>query len=734
MLETLLGGRYRIVETLGAGGFGQTYLAEDAQQPTEFRCVIKQFKPINRDREFLEVARRLFDQEVEILKKLGQHDQIPQFLDFFEENQEFYLVQEFVEGRSLVDELAQSRLTEAQVLRLLQDVLEVLEFVHRHRVIHRDVKPGNLIRRDRDQKFVLIDFGAVKEIHTQLAHRSGETNITVGIGTQGYTPSEQLAGKPRFCSDLYALAMTAIQALTGRQPSQLPEDLETSEVLWQPYAALSPGLELILSRMVRYHFSQRYQSASEVMQALQLLSRLPSDQTELPPSQVSPLAQDAAQDAAQDVQPQSKVQAKLEVWRRSLRQRLRSGAIAALAVSSLVLGVRQLGGLESLELAAYDQMVRSRPGLEADPRLLVVAITEADLQALQRPTPSDQDVAQVIAKLRQAQPRVIGLDLHRDLPQEPGQAELLAQLQSAEVVSIMKLGSTAETQIPPPPNLPAEQVGFSDLPIDPDGVVRRSLMFASTEEEVFYSFSLQVALKYLEAEGVLPQNATHPPDAMQLANTVFLPISETSGGYQQADAAGYQIFLNYRNSDQVAQQVTFTEVMQGQVDPDWVRDRIVLIGTTAPSAKDLFYTPYSAAKATNHQMSGVVIHAQMVSQLLSAVLDERPLFWFWSDGGEGLWIVGWAIAGGMAATLLRHPVVLVLGAATGVGLLLGCSFLLFLQQGWVPVVAPAIALLGTGAAVVTYRSYRVQRQQQAISRYLLPNPTDQTTSTNDFWE
>ncbi len=270
MLETLLNGRYRLIQILGSGGFGQTYIAEDTQQIGSPKCVVKQFKPARQDKDFLHIARRLFSSEVETLRKLGSHDQIPSLLNNFEEGQEFYLVQEYVEGQPLSDELDfVNRLPEDEVIALLRDVLHVLEFVHENQVIHRDIKPGNLIRRQRDGKFVLIDFGAVKEIQTQIMGEPGQTNLTVGIGTQGYGPSEQLMGKPRYNSDLYALGMTAIEALTGLPPYRLQTHPKTDEVLWQQRTEVSPKLKTILSQMTRYHFSDRYQSAQDVLEALE---------------------------------------------------------------------------------------------------------------------------------------------------------------------------------------------------------------------------------------------------------------------------------------------------------------------------------------------------------------------------------------------------------------------------------------------------------------------------------
>ncbi|WP_181357518.1 bifunctional serine/threonine-protein kinase/ABC transporter substrate-binding protein [Stenomitos frigidus] len=270
MLGELIGARYKIINVLGAGGFGHTYIAEDTQRPGNPRCVLKHLTFASPNAAVLQQVRRLFHQEAEALERLGRHDQIPQLLAYFEENQEFYLVQEFVEGHPLSDELTEGvHFSEQQVIALLDDILSVLEFVHAQGVIHRDIKPENLIRRDRDGKFVLIDFGAVKTLGNTIAEATGETSLSIPIYTSGYGASEQCLGRPQFSSDLYSLGMVAIQTLTGMRPSQLPQDFNTSEIVWRDQAQVSESLAAFLERMICYHYIHRYQSALEARQALQ---------------------------------------------------------------------------------------------------------------------------------------------------------------------------------------------------------------------------------------------------------------------------------------------------------------------------------------------------------------------------------------------------------------------------------------------------------------------------------
>ncbi len=268
-------GHYYIIRLLGQGGFGETYLAQDEDLPKKPPRVVKRFKPQSNDPSFLQTAKRLFDSESIILEKLGSHNRIPELFAHFEENQEFYLVQELIAGHDLSNEFNPPhqmgsqgvQFSESQVIELLYDILEVLRFVHQQNIIHRDIKPSNLMRRDSDGRIVLIDFGAVKEIGSKLQYSQGQPQ-TVPIGTEGYMPNEQEKGYPKSCSDIYAVGMTAIQALTGVFPHQLPKDPNTLEVVWRERVSVSPKLADILDKMVRYQWQQRYQSADEALSAI----------------------------------------------------------------------------------------------------------------------------------------------------------------------------------------------------------------------------------------------------------------------------------------------------------------------------------------------------------------------------------------------------------------------------------------------------------------------------------
>ncbi len=275
MLGKILVSRYKICEELGRGGFGQTFIAEDIHLPGHPKCVIKQLKPKDARSFVLESARKLFDREAQTLYKLGKHSQIPALLAHFEEDNEFYLAQEMIEGVVLSQEITPGKkLSESFTFWLLEEVLQTLEFVHQQNVIHRDIKPSNLIKRASDGKIVLIDFGAVKETSIHTISHQGYTSFTLTIGSPGYMPDEQANGRPKFASDIYATGMMCIHALTGVTPSQMPEDQKTGEIIWRDLVPnINSEFADFLDKMTRPHFSQRFQNGTEALAALQYLQK-----------------------------------------------------------------------------------------------------------------------------------------------------------------------------------------------------------------------------------------------------------------------------------------------------------------------------------------------------------------------------------------------------------------------------------------------------------------------------
>jgi len=280
IIGTLLRDRYRIMEVIGAGGFGETYLAQDTLRPGHPVCVVKQLKIVSDNPKSHHLARRLFEAEAVVLGQLGEHNQIPRLLAYFEVQQTFYLVQEMIKGKLLRSILSRSRpLSQKAVAKMLIDLLPIVSFVHSKNVIHRDIKPSNIIHRSSDDRYVLIDFGAVKTISNQLADSNTQMTSTVGIGTQGYMPSEQSIGMPNLRSDIYALGITAIEALTGRPPHSFKRS-EDGEIIWShTIKDISPDLSRIINKMVRFDFNNRYRSSDQVLSELQRIDyeQLPND-------------------------------------------------------------------------------------------------------------------------------------------------------------------------------------------------------------------------------------------------------------------------------------------------------------------------------------------------------------------------------------------------------------------------------------------------------------------------
>lgn len=385
-----------------------------------------------------------------------------------------------------------------------------------------------------------------------------------------------------------------------------------------------------------------------------------------------------------------------------------------------MLGLRHLGVFEGMDLSLHDRMVRWSDGNDRDPRLAFVMITEEDLRNLRKWPIPDRQLAQVLDRLQSFQPRAIGLDIYREFPVEPGHEELVEQLKKPNLIAIRSIDALAGT--PPPPASPSNQHGFNDIAIDPDSVARRNLMFAQSKDSgTLFSFSLRLALLYLADVGILPQASEANPEYMQLGDAVFYRLGETSGAYRQVDAAGYQVFLRYRTPRGLAREMTLTDVLSGEIEADWIKDKIVLIGSSAPSLQDRLLTPYSPILSGDGKMPGVVVHGQMVSQILDAATGERPLVWFWPEWAEILWLCGWSLCGGLIGWRFRHPLSLSIAVGLGVGTLGGGCFALFNASGWIPLAAPALGFAIAVAVVVTYQSYEDHRRQQIVMKLLGQN-------------
>jgi serine/threonine-protein kinase len=275
----ILNNRYRAIRELGAGGFGKTYLTEDLQMPSQRCCVIKQLKPVTNDPQVYQLIQERFAREAAVLEKLGDRSpQIPRLYAYFTENGQFYLVQEWVEGITLTAKVRQcGRSSESEVREILTSLLSVLDYVHSQGIVHRDIKPDNIILRHSDGKPVLIDFGAVRETVATEINSQGNPTSSIVIGTPGFMPAEQGIGRPVYASDLYSLGLTAIYLLTGKMPQEFPTDPNTGEIIWEQ-PSVSSSFADVLDRAVRSHQRDRFPTAKAMLEALQ------SDASPLPPT------------------------------------------------------------------------------------------------------------------------------------------------------------------------------------------------------------------------------------------------------------------------------------------------------------------------------------------------------------------------------------------------------------------------------------------------------------------
>lgn len=274
-MTKLLNNRYQVIQVLGAGGFGETFLAEDTHLPSRRRCVIKQLKPLVDEPKTYQKVQQLFEREATTLEFLGEgSDQIPNLFAYFSENGLFYLVQEWIQGQTLTNIVETNGcLNEQAVKDILQSLLPVLEYVHSKGIIHRDIKPDNIILRNSNNKPVLIDFGAVKETVRTAINSSGNPTQSMVIGTPGYMPSEQMLRRAVFATDIYSLGLTAIYLLTGKHPQELQTNPETGKIVWEDDVnEISTSLKTVLNRAIEPNIGSRYSTAGKMLYALQSTS------------------------------------------------------------------------------------------------------------------------------------------------------------------------------------------------------------------------------------------------------------------------------------------------------------------------------------------------------------------------------------------------------------------------------------------------------------------------------
>ncbi|MGK7889025.1 MAG: CHASE2 domain-containing protein [Leptolyngbyaceae cyanobacterium] len=409
--------------------------------------------------------------------------------------------------------------------------------------------------------------------------------------------------------------------------------------------------------------------------------------------------------------------------------------ITALGVAAGVILLKTQGVFQSVELATFDQFVRLRPKEMLDDRVVVVGIDEDDINNFQTHPLSDEIIAQVLRNIKAQNPRVIGLDIYRHIPHGQGHEELQQVFRSTpNLIGIERIQDQSNQGVAAPPLL-AElgQVGFNNVLLDPDNRVRRNLLYwtvtsAETGEPDFKtSFSLMSVFLYLQQEGIVAQGTQS--NELLLGDTVFHQFGKNDGSYVQMDDGGYQILANYRNNTEPFPVIPITDVWEGNIPPGLMTDRIIFIGSTAPSLKDTFFTPFNGRFGVTQAapISGVELHAHMASQVLSATLNDRQLLEVWPDITEYVWIVIWAFVGSLMSWMVRSPAKsggLMLLATTGLS---GLCYLAILAGVWMPLVTPVVALVVSAIAIISHIAHmegELQKSKEFLNSVIntIPDP------------
>jgi len=407
-----------------------------------------------------------------------------------------------------------------------------------------------------------------------------------------------------------------------------------------------------------------------------------------------------------------RIKAEIAIWH--------VGLLPGITIIGLVTIARLTSLLQSLEWTTLDNFLRLRPGEPIDERIVIIGINEADIRSVKAYPIPDREIAALLRKLQTYEPRVIGLDLIRDLPVQPGHTELVTAFK--DIKNLIAIEKVLPAQINPPSGLPPTQIGFSDAIPDTDGRLRRSLIGTPTFQGYKFSLSLRLAEAFLSHENITLENGIRDRHAMRFGNTELPRFLPNSGGYVGADAGGLQVLINFRSGRERFRTLSLNDIKTGKFNPNWLRDRVVIIGIASPSV-DIVNT--SAITSTTHVPGiayGVEIHAHAVSQIISAVLAQRPLLQVWSDGWEYLWICGWGFLGIALARFISSPLKSLLGVGIGSIGLIGVSYTLLIVGWWIPVVPAFLVFTLTSVGLTAFYQYdralrsRINDRQLIIER------------------
>ncbi|MCM2283214.1 MAG: adenylate/guanylate cyclase domain-containing protein [Desulfobacula sp.] len=401
----------------------------------------------------------------------------------------------------------------------------------------------------------------------------------------------------------------------------------------------------------------------------------------------------------------------------------------------VIMGLRSSGFLEDLELKAYDWLIRSRPeSKEVPPRILIIQISEEDILAIGSWPLTDATLSQALKILLKHHPCAIGLDIFRDIPIPPGSEELSSVLSTnPNIICVMKFGHGG---VPPPPIIEGtDQVGFNDMLVDPGGIIRRGLLFLDNGQQVYTSFNLLLALRFLQKNDVIAQPDDRNPENLKLGRTTINPLKRNDGGYVNADDRGYQYLIDFKDPSDFYQSYSLTRLLSGDINPVDIQDKIIFIGVAAQSVKDHFYTPFSRGFQAEQQMPGVVLHAHLASQLIRFGLHESLPIKTVKEKQEYLLILIWSLIGCLTGFFIRSPWRFSMMTAAGLFLLWLFSYAAFLNGWWIPMVPLALAgLLSTGITTA-YVSNREKRQRaflmQLFSKHVSQEIADSVWKQRD---
>src|SRR5262245_28208284 len=391
--------------------------------------------------------------------------------------------------------------------------------------------------------------------------------------------------------------------------------------------------------------------------------------------------------------------------------------VLGIAASLLVIGLRSVGGFQFVELAIYDAYLRVKESESVrEPRVVLVQTVEEDIQKLKQWPLTDLSMTQALRKILAGNPRAVGVDLYRDIPVPPGTDQLnTLLLRDERIVAIEKFGKDASKKVAGPPALrETERVGFSDVTVDDDGVVRRGLLFLDDGKTTHVSLALRLSLLYLAEEGVKPEPDPAEPSHIRLGKVTLRPLEPNDGAYVASDANGYQYLLDFRGGAQRFATYSLSQVLEDRVDPGALRGRVVIFGVNAESVKDEFLTPFDRFTRRGHATAGIAVHGYEVSQLLRAALDGDTPIHFPSELQENLWILLWGLVAALVGRVARTTLRFSFAMAAGLLVLVGVTLLAFIQHWWLPVAPVAIAWAGSAGLVTAFLSGHERQEKRFL--------------------